>query len=404
MQFMPLTPSMNPSEELPRDFSVVLGGPLFQLYRRLHLSGASLELPFRRTVAVTLIAWAPLLLLSIIGGVAWGGVKEPFLLDPDAHARLLIALPLLVGSELFVHARIATTARQFVARGIVAGDALAKFQIAWSRAVRMRESTLAELALIVFVYAVGFSGLRNHIAPLTLDAWYRRSAAGMNHITAAGWWYTLVSLPLFQFILLRWYFRLAIWATFLWRVAGCGLKLVPTHPDRAAGLGFLADATIALAPFLFAHGTLFAGVMAMGIYFDGRTLISYWPALAAFSALAIVVAFAPLLAFSLPLARARRAGLREYGALAQSYVMSFDSKWLRTASPDTSELLGSADIQSLSDMINSFQAAVASMRLIPISPQYAVRLAIVTLLPVAPLLLTVLPATELLKAILKGLF
>src|SRR5215469_7145731 len=180
----------------------------------MHLSGDSLERPIRRTVAVTLIAWAPLLLLSVVGGVAWGGVRVPFLLDPDAHARLLIALPLLVGSELFVHERVSTAVQQFVSRGIVAGDALTKFQLARSRAVRMRNSTLAELVLVAFVYAVGVSVLRNQFASLPLDTWYRRESAGMSHLTAAGWWYTLVSLPLFQFILFRWYFRLATWAIF----------------------------------------------------------------------------------------------------------------------------------------------------------------------------------------------
>jgi hypothetical protein len=173
---------------------------------------------------------------------------------------------------------------------------------------------------------------------------------------------------------------------------------------RAAGLGFLADSTVALVPFLLAHGTLFAGVMAEGIFFGGRTLLSYWPALVAFYTLAIAVALAPLLAFALPLARARRTGLLEYGTLAQSYVARFDSKWLRTASPEMSQLLGSADIQSLADMINSFQSAIVDMRPIPISLKSAVLLAIVTLVPVAPLLLTVMPATEILKTILKGLF
>ena len=404
MPFMSLTTSVKSLSEGPRDFSVVLGGPLFQLYRRLHLSGDMLELPVRRTVAVALLAWAPLLLLSIFEGTAWGGVKEPFLLDTDVNARLLVALPLLVGSELFVHGRVAIAARQFITRGIVAGDALATFELASSRAIRLRESAIAEVLLVVFVYAVGISVLRDQFAPLTVDAWFRRVSAGAHHITAAGWWYKLVSLPLFQFILFRWYFRLAIWATFLSRVAGCGLKLVPTHPDRAAGLGFLADSTVALVPFLFAHGTLFAGVMAAGIFFEGRTLLSYGPPLASFSLFAIAVALAPLLAFAPPLARARRAGLREYGALAQSYVTKFESKWLRTASPDKSQFLGTADIQSLSDMINSFQATVADMRLIPISLRSVVRLAIVTMLPVSPLLLTVMPASEILRAILKGLF
>ncbi|MCM3901905.1 MAG: hypothetical protein ND866_09385 [Pyrinomonadaceae bacterium] len=63
-----------------QDFSLVLGGPLFQLYRRAHLSGTALELAYRRLVVLAVVAWLPLLLLSVIGGHALGdtiiGVKS----------------------------------------------------------------------------------------------------------------------------------------------------------------------------------------------------------------------------------------------------------------------------------------------------------------------------------------
>lgn len=398
--------SEKPSEEEPLDFSVVLGGPLFQLYRRLHLSGGSLELSVRRTVAVTLFAWVPLLFISMATGTAWRGVREPFLLDADVNARLLVALPLLVGSEEFVHTRIRAAVRQFIARGLVTQDSLADFARAESRGLRLRDSRLAELVLLGFVYAVGVSLIWHQFTPFQIETWYRRIFNGASHVTAAGYWYTMISLPLFQFVLFRWYFRLGIWALFLSRVARCDLKLVPTHPDRAGGLGFLTDTTLALVPFLLAHGTLFSGVMAVGIFFGGRTFASYGPALGAFSAFATAVVVAPLVVFVLPLVRAKRAGVWDYGRFAQTYVAKFDQKWLRSKAPsdDPPELLGTPDIEGLANIIQSFQATVVDMRLIPISPQIGLGLVIVTLLPAAPLLLTVMPAREILQVILKGIF
>jgi hypothetical protein len=35
----------------PEDFSIILGGPLYQLWRRVHLSGNALELVNRRILA-----------------------------------------------------------------------------------------------------------------------------------------------------------------------------------------------------------------------------------------------------------------------------------------------------------------------------------------------------------------
>ena len=72
----------------PPDFSLVLGGPLFQLLRRAHMVGDALELMRRRVVVISLFAWVPLLVLSALDGRALGGgVAVPFMRDWDTHAR-----------------------------------------------------------------------------------------------------------------------------------------------------------------------------------------------------------------------------------------------------------------------------------------------------------------------------
>ncbi len=104
----------------PPDFSLILGGPLYQLLRRAHLSGDVAELVSRRVIVLALMAWLPLLALSIAEGRAWGdSVKLPFLLDVDVHARFLLALPLLIVAELVVHQRMRLVVGAFVKRGLV---------------------------------------------------------------------------------------------------------------------------------------------------------------------------------------------------------------------------------------------------------------------------------------------
>jgi hypothetical protein len=91
----------------PPDFSLILGGPLYQMLRRTHLSGDALELVTRRVIVLALFAWLPLLFLSIAEGRAWGeSVKLPFLMDVEVHAKFLLALPLLIFAELIVHQRM----------------------------------------------------------------------------------------------------------------------------------------------------------------------------------------------------------------------------------------------------------------------------------------------------------
>ena len=105
----------------------------------------------------------------------------------------------------------------------------------------------------------------------------------------------------------------------------------------------------------------------------------------------------PMLVFLPQLAAARRKGLREYGILAQRYAREFDHKWLRGGAPADEPLLGSGDIQSLADLGNSY-AVVKEMRLAPFNMQTVLQLAVITLLPLAPLLLTMIPLEELLDA------
>jgi hypothetical protein len=131
-------------DETP-DFSLVLGGPLFQLFRRSHLSGSALELLYRRIIVITLIAWLPLLILSLVGGHAYGAsVTLPFLHDIETQIRFLIALPVLIAAELIVHSRIRPVVNNFVKRNIVVAEDLPKFHDAIDSATRWRHSVETE--------------------------------------------------------------------------------------------------------------------------------------------------------------------------------------------------------------------------------------------------------------------
>jgi hypothetical protein len=212
-----------------------------------------------------------------------------------------------------------------------------------------------------------------------------------------------VSLPLFQFLLLRWYYRLFIWARFLWQVSRLELNLMPLHPDRCGGLGFLSLVSSAFSPVLFAQGALLAGVMADRIFYAGAKLSELKLEPIGLVAIMLLAVLGPLLTFTPKLAAAKRAGLRESGALAQDYVRAFDHKWLRGGAPAEEPLIGSSDIQSLADLGNSL-TVVKEMRSVPFSVQTVLQLVVSNLLPVVPLLLTVIPLKELLKGLLKVVF
>jgi hypothetical protein len=395
-----MTTAEVPARPEPYDFSLVLGGPLFQLVRRAHLSGDALELVRRRLLVIMGLVWLPPLILAALAGRAWGtAVRVPFLLDVEIHTRLLVALPLLIVAELVVHQRMRPLVRQFLERDLIAPESRGKFDAAVASALRLRNSVVVELLFIAFIY-VGVVFLWPHYGILQAASWYSLPTDGGYRLTPAGWWLVYVSIPVFQFMLLRWYFRIFIWIRFLGQVAWCRLRLVPTHPDRSGGLGFLANIAAAFAPLLAAHGALLAGFIANRIFFQGAKLPDFKVELGVVVVFLLVIVVGPLLFFMPQLATARRVGLREYGTLARRYVQEFDDKWLRGGAPPSEPLIGSADIQSLADLANSFEV-VRSMSPVPFTRNTVVQLAVITLLPVAPLLLTMISLEELLKSLLQ---
>jgi hypothetical protein len=385
----------------PPEFSLVLGGPLYEMFRRAHLSGSSLEFLWRRMVVVSLFAWLPLAILSIFDGHMLGAQNLTFLRDIESHARFLVALPVLIFAELVVHDRIAPVVKYLVDRGVVTQEDTPKLYAAVNAALRARNSLWLELVTVLFVYTVG-RWLWQHVGALQATTWYGVPDGTGMHLTPAGYWYSFVSIPIFQFILIRWYVRLGIWFQLLWRVSRLKLRLLPAHPDQAAGIGFLGKSSYGFSPIVFAQGVLLAGLIASRIFFQGQGLLSFKMTILAFVAFFAFVILGPLTMFTPQLSRAKRNGLSEYGTLSTAYVAEFHEKWVRGGNK-AEQLLGTADIQSLADLGNSY-AVVREMQLVPFGLSDITRLAGAAVLPVLPLLLTIMPLEELVTRLIKMIF
>src|ERR1700759_1263599 len=122
----------------PPDFSLVVGGPLYQLLRRARLTGPTLELAYRRAVIFVLLCWLPLAVLSLAQATFMGGAKLSFFRDIETHVRFLVARPVLIMAEVIVHQRIRPVVKSFVDRRVVPAEEVQKFYVAIDYAVRIR--------------------------------------------------------------------------------------------------------------------------------------------------------------------------------------------------------------------------------------------------------------------------
>jgi hypothetical protein len=382
------------------DFSITPGGPTFQLLRRLHLSGDNLELLDRRMLAIAMTAWLPLLLLAVLGSLAGGRGFFSFLRDIEVNVRFLVALPALVAAEVLVHNRIRPMVRYFVERRIVLPPDLPRFYRAVESGINMRNSVPLELGLLLFAFTVG-PWITMHRLKVDAATWFANPGAP-SHLTLAGFWYVFVSVPMIQFLLVRWYMRLVIWFRFLWQVSKLNLHLIPTHPDRAGGIGFLGRSAFAFSPLVFAEGSMLSGLIANEVLYHGDSLLSFkWQA-GGVAVFFIFIILGPLTMFTPKMYLAKRRGFADYSSLAQDYVENFERKWV-LGTPATETLLGSPDIQSLADLGHSYNM-VREMNLVPFGTQDIIRLAVATAAPLLPLLLFIFSPEEIVLRIARILF
>ena len=387
----------------PRDFSLVLGGPLFQLLRRARLSDDGLMLVRRRMAIISLLAWLPLLVLSALEGQALGGSEGvAFLRDLEVHVRFLVAMPLLIAAEMVVHVRMRPMVKLFLDRGLIPQSAMARFEAAIASAFRLRNSVLAEVLMIALVYGVGVLILWRQYLAIDAATWYATRSDGRTELSLAGMWYAYVSMPMLQFLLVRWYFRIFIWARFLWQVSRIELQLVPTHPDQFGGLGFLSNMAYAFAPLALALGAMLAGLLASRIFFLGAEFAAFKSEMAILVVFNLCVVICPLLVFSTQLAQAKRAGILEYGTQSARYLREGDAASPGGALADEPSA-GGADDPSLASAAANY-GAVQAMRIMPVTRETVMQLILATLAPILPLALTMMPLADMVKTLLGVLF
>jgi len=302
------------------DFALAQGGPCYRIFRWTGLADEELRRTKLRVAVIVGVVWLPLLILSLYDASAHGGdARIPFLYDYSLHAKFLIALPILLAAERYVYIRLGLFARMFIGRNIVREADVPKFTDAIQKTHRIRDSWLLEVGLLVIVVVIGTWFWRSQMA-LQSPTWYATPTTGSLNLTSAGWWLVFVSTPLIQFITVRWYARFFIWFWFLRRVSKLDLNIVPSHPDRIGGLGFLAKATYSFAPVLFAQGTVLSGRIANAMLHEGRDLMSFRIDIAMFVLLFVGAVVTPLLVFVPALIKAKRRGLAEFGSFASSAI------------------------------------------------------------------------------------
>jgi hypothetical protein len=384
-------------------FSLTQGGPLYRLQVRFGRARGERARILHRALFAMVVAWLPLLVLSIVQGAAYGKqLQIPFLRDFAVNVRFLVALPIFILAESGIDGHWRLLVLHFLHSGLIKEPELSSFEAVIRRVTRLRDSMLPEAIIAAVAYSSFLIGSHTEVLIGSASNWHTRDSGSSSGLSLAGWWFTIISAPFFRFLLLRWVWRMFLWTLFLRQVSKLNLGLVATHTDMAAGLGFLSMGQKRFGPIVFAGGAVVASQVGNAIAYDGAALEGMKFVLIGYGVLAVLLLVAPPLVTTPTLRNAKTRALLSYGALVTSHNQSFAAKSVNGHAPRGDEILGNPDPSSLIDLGSSFQV-VQQMKVVPINRSTLTILVASAALPMVPLVVLVTPADKLIRVVLKML-
>jgi hypothetical protein len=376
------------------EFSLLRGGLIDRALRKAGLVEPASRLALAAAI-FALVGWGPMALLALAQGRAVGG-PGMLLHDFQAYARFWVGVPLLVLADGVVGGRLSAALRYLFDAGVVTADNRVVVDRALERTARLRDS-IWEVMVILVAYLAVFAEYKVSVSQLG-PAWRTLPGAGPGTLSLAAWWYLLVGAPIFYVLLFRWLWRLGLWSLLLLQLARASLRVAPTHPDAAGGLGPLASAHGSFAIIILAMGSvLAAGIDNQATRTAGR-ITDFKVEMLVFVVLAPSIFLAPLALFAPYLVRTRRALLDTYGAKAASYSSRFEQRWVHGADPIPLEI---ADISTNADFGASFGRVEKMRALLFLDRRVWLPLVIAAALPMILVLTRQIPLLDILKQ-LKG--
>jgi hypothetical protein len=378
------------------------GGPPLRLERCLGLVKPDDRCTRRRVFLAVSIGWAPLAILSAVRQAVTGdGSFWSFVQDFGAHSRFLIAVPLLITADSWCLPRLSRISEHFFNSGIVTGEDREKLRTELASTNRLLNSIWAEMLAVIAAY-VAVLGLILAVPFLVLPEWQAQQDNVGFTFTAAGRWHVLVSIPLLILLFFGWVWRQFVWLKLLRSISRLDLQLIPAHPDHVGGLGFMGSALRGYWPLCLAFATVVAGRMGNDLW-RGSTLYESRFMVAGLFGFILVFFLVPFIVFMPKLRQLRERGQFVYGSLGLSMGREFEGIWLKGRTSFSREILEKQDFSATTDLY-SIIGNTHDIRYFPIPFRPIRELMLITLLPFAPVVLSVVPfevlITEMTKLVL----
>jgi hypothetical protein len=388
----------NPDTKLQESFSPIENEPPLRWQRALHLAPQDTLGVARRAVFFALFSWVPIAVWALVRGRFLApAVGEPLLQHYGVHVRCLVAIPLLILGEFTLNTASVRYLSQFIRSGLVDAATRPRFDAALQMVRRWRSASLPWLLGIGAALAWTMAepvGNRSDQMSWAVDA------AGS--LGFGGMWFAYIVRPLVIALLLGWLWRIVLLVLLFVQVGRLDLTLVPSHADRAGGLGFLERLPSAFAPVTLAISALLASRWAHEIVYHGQALAAFKLPAAMFVAVWTVLLLAPVLPLIRVMYTAKRTALESYAAMVAEQGRLVRRRWIDGTTESDAPLIEPSGVGVVADAGVMFDA-VQSMRVVPIGKVTIAAILVPIAIPMLIVAAVRVPIRDLLFGLAKAL-
>jgi hypothetical protein len=275
---------------------------------------------------------------------------------------------------------------------------------AFRQAKKLTGSALAEIILLLivigatinFVKGGVFGSIGAHYSQTTSWMYYIKD--GNQTLSVAGYWAIIISIPIFQFLLLRWLWRYFIWILLLFRLSKAKLNLLPTHADRAGGLAIVMIAQRSFNLIFVAGSIVISGQFIAQIIQDPDSFNAIRVEGIGYIIICIFCILIPLLFFTGKLSKTKNEGLLHLSNLGAELSRKFEREWVNDLSIERRIEEQQVDPSLVFNYAGMYDS-VQQLRTIPVTLRDIIGMGITLFMPFIPILFIHFSAWELLQKI-----
>jgi hypothetical protein len=373
--------------------SLVRGGPFYRAQEAIHLLTAERWNLGQRILLAICVGWVPLVLLTLFFKP---DTIVDLLKDYTVNFRMLIAVPALLAGQIIMDNVFRKIIFHIRDAELLPSPDQTKMDRTISRLLHLRDSFVPEIIIAVIAYADVATLIGARMA--TAQVW---ALTDIGHVSAAGWYYALVSQLIFRFLIGLSLWKWCLWICFLFRLSRLDLQLIPTHPDQHGGVGFLGMSSLAIAPTVFVICGAIGSTWRIQILDHGAHLMNFKIDAIVLLVIMLIVAMGPLILFVPKLGRLHRQGILQYGTLGQIHSVDFHKKWILNRKGHEEEFLTASEISTLVDYASSYEN-VEKLQPFPLDRGAVVWLVLATAIPLLPVVLAEIPFITVVKGLLAA--